>query len=313
MKNSGNINFSASNMGDLFENIKNATSLDNLLLKTMQLPLAKIDRAEFLRRELCKHYPEAVIEEAIRTNPAQAGISRERINQIAENVIMNETVNVTGASMSTSFFGGCAAVGAAVADLGSNFVFLERMLQELAYLYGFGQLNLDIDNMDAETMYTFHVGIEVMFGVQGAADKLKIAANNIALNLNKRALAKGAVYPVVKKIAAKAGVRMTKQMFRDTVASLIPVAGSVLSGALTAVSFKSCCDKLKKSLNQSFLSDPEYYRTGASVDMEQAETANAEKPVPAEKPETIITVCGDALANLFGQMQSSYDLFAPEA
>ena len=310
MKNFGNINFSASNMGDLFENIKNAASLDNLLLKTMQLPLAKIDRAELLRRELCKYYPEAVIEEAIRTNPAKAGISRECIDQIAENVIRNETIRVTSASMSTSFFGGCAAVGAAVADLGSNFVFLERVLQELAYLYGFGPFNL---NMDAETMKFFHIGIGVMFGVKETSDVLTSIANNVALNLNKRALAKGAVYPVVKKIAAKAGLRMTKQMFRDAVASVIPVAGSVLSGALTAVSFKPCCDKLKKSLSQSFLSDPEYYRTGASVDMEQAETADAEKPVPAEKPETIITVCGDALANLFGQMQSSYDLFAPEA
>ena len=85
-------------------------------------------------------------------------------------------------------------------------------------------------------------------------------AKHIAKKLAQKALTKGTIYPVVKKIALNAGIRMTKQVFADSVASAIPIAGGVLSGALTFAMFKPCCMKLRKDLMSYNLCDPDYYR-----------------------------------------------------
>lgn len=141
------------------------------------------------------------------------------------------------------------------------------MVQQLAYLYGFEEFELNENTMDAETMNEVLVFIGVMFGVQGATAGLqKVAdalAKRIAKNLANRALTKGAVYPIVKKIATSIGIRMTKQIFADTVASTIPVVGGALSGGLTFAMFKPGCLRLRKSLMQYRLSDPDYYRSSS--------------------------------------------------
>lgn len=47
--------------------------------------------------------------------------------------------------------------------------------------------------------------------------------------------------------------------FRGTYRSLaLPVVGGVVGGTLTYVSFKSCCDKLKESLEDTLLSNPNH-------------------------------------------------------
>lgn len=54
------------------------------------------------------------------------------------------------------------------------------------------------------------------------------------------------------------GVRMTKQIFAGVFKKAIPVVGGVLGGGITYLSFKPCCDKLKASLQNTILSNPDY-------------------------------------------------------
>lgn len=135
----------------------------------------------------------------------------------------------------------------------------------MAYLYGFGQFEFNEDNVDSETMNFVMVFMGVMFGVQGAASTLNKLANTIAEHVAKKlaqqALTKGTIYPIVKQVATKVGIRMTKQIFADTVASAIPIAGSLLSGGLTFVMFRPCCMKLRRNLMTNKLCDPDYYKT----------------------------------------------------
>ena len=156
------------------------------------------------------------------------------------------------------------AVGAATADITSYFAFILRIVQELAYLYGFGQFDLKEDNIDSETLNYLMVFLGVMFGVQGATSALNKLANtlteHVAKALAQKALTKGTIYPLVKQIATKVGIRMTKQIFADTVASAVPIAGSLLSGGLTYAMFKPGCLKLRSNLMTYNLCDPDYYR-----------------------------------------------------
>ena len=251
-------------MVNSIETAKNELTFENILMKAMHTPGVKVNRIKFLQKEFIKYYPKEVIDEAIKNNPAKAGVSKAVVNKISQQVINYETTKVTGISFLSSLPGGAVAIGAAAADITSYFAFILRTVQELAYLYGFEQFDLNEDEMDSETMNFLLLFIGVMFGVQGASSVLKkfadTLAKNIAKKLAQKALTKGTIYPLVKKVALKVGIRMTKQIFADSVASTIPVAGSVLSGGLTFATFKPCCMKLRKNLMSYNLCDPDYYK-----------------------------------------------------
>ena len=252
-------------MADLISTVKNELTFENVLLTAMRTPGVKINRAKFLKKELIRYYSEQIVDEAIRTNPARAGVSKETVNNISLQVINYETTKVTGLSVVASMPGGAAAVGAAAVDITSYFTFILRAVQELAYLYGFEQFELNEDNLDSETMNTVLLFIGVMFGVQGASSTLQKFANTLARHVAKKlaqkALTKGTIYPIVKKVATNVGIRMTKQIFADSVASAIPIVGGFLSGGLTYAMFKPSCLKLRKDLMSYNLCDPEYYKT----------------------------------------------------
>lgn len=249
---------------DIVNKIKDELTFEKVLMTAIKTPGVKINRAKFLRKELRKYCREAQVEEAIKGNPAKAGISKDIINKVSQQVINYESTKVTGLSIAASIPGGAAAAGAAVADITSYFAFVLRVAQELAYLYGFEQFDLNEDDIDSETMQYMLLFMGVMFGVQGAATTLKkvaeVLAKQISKKLAQKALTKGTIYPIVKKVAVAVGVRMTKQIFADSVASVIPVVGGALSGGLTYAMFKPGCMKLRKNLMSYNLCDPEYYK-----------------------------------------------------
>lgn len=61
-------------MANIVKKIKDEITLENVLTMAMKTPGVKIKRDVFLRKELIKYCPEEVIKEAIRYNPAKAGI-----------------------------------------------------------------------------------------------------------------------------------------------------------------------------------------------------------------------------------------------
>ena len=267
-------------MADIVQAVKGQLTLENVLRAAMKTPGVKINRAKFLKKELLKYCPEDQISEAIKQNPAKAGISKEIINKISLSVINYETTKVTGISVAASLPGGPAAVGATAADITSYFAFIFRTVQELAYLYGFEQMNFNEDEMDAEMMNYVLIFMGVMFGVQGAAGTLRKLADVVARQVHKKlaqkALTRGAVYPIVKKVATKVGIHMTKQVFADSVASSVPIVGGVLSGGLTFAMFKPGCMKLRKRLMSYNLCDPNYYRNKAESEIIDEEVTGDE-------------------------------------
>ncbi len=267
-------------MADTMQVVNNELTFEKVLLTAMRVPGVKIDRAKFLRKELIKYCPENTVAEAIRGNPAKAGISKQLIGQISKQVINYESTKVTGLSVAASLPGGAAAVGAAMADITSYFAFILRVVQELAYLYGFEQFDLREDDIDSETMNFLLLFLGVMFGVQGAASALRKLADTLAKHITKKlaqkALTKGTVYPIIKNIASKVGICMTKQIFADSVASAVPILGGVVSGGLTLAMFRPCCMKLRKNLASYNLCDPDYYRT-IELKCEDADGAQADE------------------------------------
>lgn len=236
--------------------------LEDIIIIALRVPGVAINRATFLKNELSKNYKPEVVEDAIKFNPAHAGITVEEIDKIADQVIEYERRNVTGISAALGVPGGVAIVATLPTDIAQYYGFMLRAMQKLMYLYGWPELDASGDNVgiDSETMNLIMLCLGVMYGVGGASSALKVASNALGKGVEKKlintALTKGTIYPIVKSVAKWFNVRMTKEVFAGFFKKAIPVIGGVVGGGLTYVSFKPCCVKLKNSLRNTLLSNP---------------------------------------------------------
>ena len=231
----------------------NGNSFEMILRSAMELPGIKINRATFLRKELSKYFDADVVEKAIDANPAQAGISIKNLEQIAKACINFETIKVTAVSAAAGIPGGFAMVATVPADVAQFFGHIIRVLQKLVFLYGWKEIfNNDTDGLTDETTNQLTLFIGVMFGVNAANVVITKIARAAAISVEKKliqkALTKGAIYPIVKKVASLIGFKMTKQVFAKSAGKIIPFAGAVFSGALTFAGFKPMAKRLQNHL-----------------------------------------------------------------
>lgn len=244
---------------------------ETVLVESAKLPMVKIDRELFLRKELKDRYNSEIVEKAIQYSPAYAGISVEEINKIAKSCINAETTWVTAMSALAGIPGGLAMIGTVPADLTQYFARILRIVQKLIYLYGWKDLNLDTTEMNQETKNLLILFVGIMFGVKGAVNIInKIAAQvakQVAKKLPQKALTKGAIYPIVKKVAGLLGVQMTKQIFSNGVSKVVPIIGAAISGGVTFVTYKPMSEKLRKYLASNELASVEYYKQMTDEDI----------------------------------------------
>lgn len=241
--------------------------IEDVIIMGLKVPGIRITRSDFLRKELKKNYLDEVINRAILFTPAKAGISVEEINKIADEVIQYERNCVSGISAALGAPGGLAMAATLPADIAQYYGYMLRAAQKLMYLYGFPEIDLEEKNnvLDSETLNIFIICLGVMYGVAGANNAIKAMAMGLAKGVSKKimstALTKGTLYPMVKSICKWFGVKMTKKLLASLVQKSLPVVGGVVGGGITYMAFKPCCDKLKVSLQDTLLSNPNHVIT----------------------------------------------------
>ena len=239
--------------------------IEDVISMGLKVPGIRINREDFLRKELFKRYPQDVIADAIEHNPAHAQIPLEEIDKIADEVIQFERTCVSGISVALGMPGGVAMAATIPADIAQYYGYMLRATQKLLYLYGFPEIDTEEtgEKFDSETINILIICLGVMYGAAGANNALKAMAKALASGVEKKlmrtALTKGTIYPIVKNVASWFGKRMTKEVFAGFFKKAIPVVGGVIGGGITYLSFKPCCDKLKASLQNTQLSNPNYH------------------------------------------------------
>ena len=237
-------------------------SFEMVLKETASLPFVRVNRDSFLKTELAKYCPEHQVKKAIGSTPACAGIEPALIHTIAKSCISYETNKVSALSFAAGIPGGLAIFGTIPADLAQYFGHIFRVVQKLIYLYGWQELFDSENNMDDETANLLTLFVGVMFGVSGAAAAITKIAESMAMKTSKdlarKALTQGIIYPIVKKVAAVLGQKMTKDIFAKGVSKIIPIVGGVLSGGLTYITFRPMSCRLQEYLSQLKLVDPSY-------------------------------------------------------
>ena len=238
--------------------------VEDIIIWGLRTPGIRVDRENFLRKEFFKNYEPAVIDDAVAFSPAHAHISTEEIDKIADEVIKYERNCVTGISAALGMPGGAAMAATIPADIIQYYGYMLRATQKLLYLYGFPEIDTSEkgQKLDSATLNILILCLGVMYGVAGANKALAVMAKALADGVEKKllktALTKGTIYPIVRKVAAWFNVHMTKAVFAGAAKKAIPLIGGAVGGTITFLSFKPCCDKLRDSLRDTALTDPNH-------------------------------------------------------
>lgn len=249
-----------------------------------KLPGVKINRAAYLRSALKRHCTEDQIRAAIATSPAAAGIPLSGIHEVANTSIAFETSKVSALSAAAGIPGGFGMLASVPADIAQYVGHMLRIAQKLAYIYSWPDLfDGDDDGFDEATEGILTLFVGVMVGVQvaqsGVSKVSAMIAAQVIKKLPQQALTKGAIYPIVKKVAGFLGVSMTKRLFASGVAKAVPVVGAVLSGGLTLATFLPMAKKLQKHLASLELTKPDHRGAAGASEVETSD------PQPSTTPE----------------------------
>lgn len=241
-----------------------AEQFEMVLSVAAQLPGVKIDREKYLAGALGGKFSPEVVAMAIESSPAAAGIEPEKLSPIADASIRYEATKVTALSAAAGIPGGFAMAGAIPADMAQYFAHVLRIAQKLAYLYGWDNIFSGTEEeIDDETKNLMILFVGVMFGVNGATEAIaqisKVVAAAVEKRLAQEALTKGAIYPVVRKVATYLGFHMTKSIFSRGVSKVIPVIGGIISGGITLATYAPMSLKLKDYLAGLEVASPQTY------------------------------------------------------
>ncbi|MFV0478982.1 MAG: hypothetical protein ACK5LZ_00205 [Anaerorhabdus sp.] len=104
--------------------------------------------------------------------------------------------------------------------------------------------------------------LTLLYGVAGTKNALLAVSKALASGVEKKllntALTKGTIYPIIKNVMKWFNVNLTKKVFAGFFKKAIPVVSGFIGGTITFVTFKPCCDKLKNSLKNTYLSNPNF-------------------------------------------------------
>ena len=160
---------------------------------------------------------------------------------------------VTLISTAAGMPGGWGMAATIPADIINFHGALIRIAQKLAYIHGWPELfEGKGKNIDDDTKSVLLAFIGVMYGVAGAVGLLEQIGENAgkaaAKNLLASALTKGTVFPIAKKIAKALGYKLSTATFANGAGKLVPIAGGIISGALTFSTFRPMANRLNKVL-----------------------------------------------------------------
>ena len=237
---------------------QNAPKIDfeKIFNDACKLPYCKINRDEYLEKELKARVSLAQLADALENGTVNAKIPVSILDDIARGAIAFETSKVTLLSTAAGIPGGLAMIGTVPADLAQFYAHVLRIAQKLAYIYGAKEIAF-CDS--AQNILLLYLG--AMFGVNAATAALaKFAAANaakIGARIAAKPLTKYAIYNVARKVLSWVSVKLTKDAFGKAISKSIPVVGGLLSGGLSVVTYLPMAKTLQKELSKLSAMSPE--------------------------------------------------------
>jgi len=242
-------------MGKIIDKVKNISSED-IILHSMKLPLVKIEREDFLKKQFEHIVEPSTMELILSEGTIKAGVKPEFLDKLAQAAIKQETLRVTALSAGAGVPGFKFMAVTVPADLVQFYAHVFRIAQKLAYIYGWQSL---ID--DEETRNKMLVFLGVMEGV-GLANKALMGfalerGPIIGAKVAAKPLTKTFWYPTLKAVLKALGITITKKSVGNAISKSIPVIGGVVSGGVSYVIYKPMAKHLAQRLSALSKMTPE--------------------------------------------------------
>ena len=243
-------------MSDIEEIGLSDNPLMAILDKTMILPGVKINRSVFLMETYHLSGTEVENEDIFES------ISLEQMDTAASKFITTNITQSSAAAFVLGLPGGFAMAATIPVDIMQNFAFSLRLAQQLAYIYGFGDLFADSNDMNDKTRNALIAFLGIMFAASGSGSVLRAIAPNVgkyaARQALKTPLTKTVWYPMLKKIAnIVASKTITAKGVSGFVSKAIPVVGGVVSAGINVATMTPMANRLKNELRKYNLSEDE--------------------------------------------------------
>jgi hypothetical protein len=214
-----------------------------------KLPVVRVDRDAFLR----KQFASSPHLDAILSDGPQAVYSAASLRKKTSSIIKSSAARSSAASFAAGLPGNPAVmVAAGSADVAQYFGFAINLAQQIAYLFGEDELFETGGQLSEAAQIRVIAYLGVMFGAAGAAELMRrtsqIAGANLGKKVAAQALTKTTWYPLLKKIGAVVGQKITKQTVEKTITKAVPIVGGVVSGGLTYVTFRPTGHRLADAM-----------------------------------------------------------------
>ena len=233
------------------ENSVHSVSVWNKVLETsLKLPFVKVDREEFLTKELTKFCTPMEVMTALDDTPLKV-LSKQEIDKLAKQCIRHHLTMVCGVSALMGLPGGWWMAGAIPADLSQFYGHILSLMQKLIYLYGWPALTDVNKQMDEESLNIMTLFVGVMMGNKLAIEAVTKAAAQLSRNAGVR-ISEGLMAKYAIKIAQWIGINLTKEGFAKGVGKLIPLVGAPVSATITYYTFRPMAQRLKKHLDEQY-------------------------------------------------------------
>ncbi|MDR2494693.1 MAG: hypothetical protein LBD24_05655 [Spirochaetaceae bacterium] len=219
----------------------------NVLGAALQIPGARVNRAEFLVKEFGKYCNQATIEKVFTKGTAAAGVEVALMDKVADDTINFHAGITTSLSFATGIPGGLVMLATVPADIAQYYYHVIVVAQKLAYTYGFLEMPLVDDN--------FKSLITLLLGVMADIEDANVTVTELyASQVSKEvaAMAAGKAFnKTVLKVAVALSYRLTGKSVFKSIWKAIPIIGGVVSGGITLCTFLPMCNNLKARLHRS--------------------------------------------------------------
>lgn len=226
-------------------------SLWNKVLSTsVNLPLVKVDRDEFLTKELSKFCTPMEVITALNDSPLKV-LSKKEIDKLANQCISYHLTMVCGTSALMGLPGGWWMAGTIPTDITQFYGHILALMQKLIYLYGWPALTNVNNQLDDESLNIMTLFVGVMMGnklaVEALAKVVTQVSKNASIKISETVLAQYTI-----KIAQWIGINMTKESFAKGVGKVLPLVGAPISATITYYTFRPMARRLKKHLDELY-------------------------------------------------------------
>ncbi|ASV82965.1 EcsC family protein [Enterococcus hirae] len=219
--------------------------------ESLKLPIVKVNRSEFLVKVFGDKIED--VNQLIEEGP-QAFLSIDDLDRAANNRIYSIVAQSSTLSFATGLPGGIAMAATIPADITQFYGYSLKLAQEVSYIYGYEDIWNQQGELTNEAKETLILYLGIMLGVSTASSVVRVLSGKLSVQALKKipqkALTKTIYYPVIKKVLAVFGTKLTKATFAKGVSKMVPVVGGVVSGGLNYFSMKPMATKLKNELRK---------------------------------------------------------------